>query len=65
MLTSRTGDGKCQIVIDVGDLTVPAEWRNVWLAMEAIVAMCTRAGKGGSRKSLVLVSLTVRLDFCK
>lgn len=47
MLTSRTADGKCQIVIDVEDLTVPAEWRNVWLAMEAIVAMCTRAGKGG------------------
>jgi hypothetical protein len=61
MLTPRTADGKCQIVIDEEDLTVPAEWRNVWLAMEAIVAMCTRAGKGGKSEVAYEFDRAIRL----
>ncbi len=52
MLTSRTADGKCQIVIDVEDLTVPAEWRNVWLA---------RAGKGGKSEVACEFDRAIRL----
>ena len=44
-------DGGCQVVISVSGRAVKTQWIYVWLAIEATVAKCIRAGKGG--KSLV------------
>ncbi|KAM0794012.1 hypothetical protein BDR22DRAFT_877166 [Usnea florida] len=51
-LTLRAPDGKCQVVIDTQgpDVAVSATWANVWLAVEATVALCVRNGKGGTLK---------------
>ena len=37
----------CQVVISASGGMVKTQWGNVWLAIEATVAKCIRAGKGG------------------
>lgn len=43
-------DGKCQVVINTEGPTVKSSWEKVWESIEATVALCVRAGKGGRSK---------------
>ena len=43
-------DGKCQVVISQTGGVVRTQWRYVWLAVEATVAKCIRAGEGGKSR---------------
>ena len=42
-------DGKCQVVIDIPPALkiMETKWSSVWEAVEATVAKCVRARKGG------------------
>ena len=46
-IKAQSADGKCQISIDNIGPNAVASWFDVWLAIENVVAVCVRAGKGG------------------
>ena len=56
-------DGKCQVVISLQAPYAKARWSSVWLAVEATVAVCVRAGKGG--KAVVAVDCSLSIHFAK